>query len=670
MTKLRRLRIPGVKIKMPRISPRFWIIASGAAVVVLIALLLFVLLRSAYVEIPYSTFVAQVRAGNVERIDIRGGEITGVLREPIFLPPDEPGTSAGYTQFSTAIPAAMSDTWLYPLLDQKDTTVTISPPVTAWYLYVLLWGVPLLALLAIVWVIRRSDGVPHVAPQPEITEPAPEPEPAVTAVPDTVPAQSEIGGPAQDTALVPAEFSGILPREKLADVVGQDQAKMELRDLLAFAKNEEERSNLLHRYPKGAVLVGVHGTGKTLLARAIAGETHRSLFQIDLADVVETHSPGDRLPLRDVFAAARAAAPSIVFLDELDVLSGCSSTGSRNTQDGTAQLLGAIVSEMDRIETAQRVFVVAAATNSRRISPALLRPGRFGRPIFLHLPERQERLELLRRLLHGVSVAETLDLETIARRSAGLSGVDLRLLADRAIWMAKREGRSEVTQEDFGNALAYLVLSNNLPGQFLSNEDLRIAAYHQAGHALISQLLAGRLMPQRLSVLPDAEFTRCNVFHPAGHGFQTKSALLARLTVILGGRTAEELAIGDVTTSAEDDLESATLLARHMVARWGMSDLGPVSFPFRDQSGDLAVVRGDSDRLDCSESSASQIDRAVRVLLEDRHAVARHILKRNSSVLDHLANLLVREETIQGDALTRLMDKVSSAASLDEPRSR
>ncbi len=671
MTRLHRLRIPDVKLKMPTISARFWILASGVVVVILVGVVLIAVLTPAEVEIPYSTFVAQVRAGNVERIDIRGGEVLGVLREALFLPAEDPATSPGHTQFRTVIPAAMSDTWLYPLLEQKDTTVTISPPSVAWHVYPLLWGVPLVVLLAIGWVIRRQNGMAKATqPAQTVTSPAAaQPQTAATLA-GTGLGTAEITARMPEAAVLPVRFSGLLPQETLADVVGQDQAKQELRELLAFARNAEERSHLQPHYPKGAILVGAQGTGKTLLARAIAGETQQPLFQIDLADALGTYAQVGKLPVQELFEAARAAAPAIIFMDELDALGSVRTAPPYDAQDQATQLLGEIVTEMDRSASEQRVFVLAAARYSHHISPVLLRPGRFARPLYLHLPDRTERLEILRRQLRGITLADKLELETIARRSAGLSGIDLQLLAERVVRQATHEGRSQVTQEDFGNALAHLVLSNTLSGQILSAEELRIAAYHQAGHALLSLLLAGRALPQRLSVLPDNEWVQRNVAHVAEQGFQTKAALLARLTVLLGGRTAEELATGDVTTSSEADLEAATLLARHMVARWGMSDLGPVSFPLWERSNARAPVQGSGEHFACSESSAAQIDRAVRVLLEDRHAVARHILKRNSAVLDHLANLLVREETIQGDALTRLLDKVSSAASLDEPRAR
>ena len=656
---------------MPRLSARFWMIASGAAVVVLAVLLLVVLVRTASVEMPYSTFVAQVRAGNVEHIDIRGGEVTGVLRKPVFMPDEDPATAAGHTEFSTAIPTAMTDMWLYPLLDQKDTIVTISPPATAWYAHPLLWSVPLLVLLALLWVgLRWSSSGRAVRPTDgQATARAPQPEIAV--IPESQPAKVDVSSPELETAVVPLRFSGVLPQETFADVVGQDQAKQELRETLALVRGLGDNSPLQRQGPRGAVLVGAHGTGKTLLARAIAGEMRRPLFRVDLPDSLEAYAPQGTLILHELFATARAAAPAVLFVDGLDALGDARlALRAGGPPDRATELLATITAEMDRIEPGELVFVVGAVCDGLRLNPALLRPGRFGRPIHLHLPDRAERLEILRQSLRGVALAEKLDLEGIARRSAGLSGVDLQLLADRAAWQATRDGRNQVTQEDFGSALAHLVLSNSMFGQVLSGEELRVAAYHEAGHVLLSLLLSGRVLPPRLSVLPDNEWVRQYVAQIAERGFQTKTALLARLTVILAGRTAEEIATGDVSTGAEEDLEAATLLARHMVARWGMSDLGPVSFPLRQRLVSEATVRGAGVQFDCSEASAAQIDRAVRVLLEDRHAVARHILKRNNSVLDHLATLLAREETIQGEALTRLMDRVSSAASLDEPRAR
>lgn len=641
---------------------------SVVAVVLIVGLLLLFLPRPKRVEISYSAFIEEVRAHNVSAITISGEQVFGVFRRPVAWPRDDPLSSVSYEEFSAIVPLRMADNRFFPLLEQEEVIVTVARPLGSRFINTLLWGSPLLVLAGILWFIWRRNrfSVSDLWRRKGKAEPA---EAAAEGVQKQDVRADDAGvvqGMQKET--YPDPFGLVRSQETLAYVVGQSDAKRELTDLIAFTQNTEKSRQLRVQYPRGVLMVGPSGIGKTLLARAVAGEARLRLFMTNLSELIELHPRAHELPLHDLFQEAQEVAPAIIFLDEIDALGVRPVSRPHGSYSREEQVLRQIVTEMDNLNVDRSVIVLAAARRLRDVSPILRRPGRFERQVTLSLPSRAERVEILRRQAQGVSLSEDVDLEAIGRQTAGLSGADLGLLCNRAAWLAAHDDREEVLQKDFGDALAQLILSGEISGQLLGTEERRIAAFHESGHALLSLLLSEVAPSRKLSILPGNEWSHLARVVIADGRLYTKSALMARLTVILGGRTAEEIATGDVSTGVEDDLEQATQLARRMAARWGMSDLGPVSFHFKeDQSGqghDSAEV------YDYSEASAAQVDRAVRILLEDRHAVARHILKNNRSLLDHLANLLVREETIHGEALTRVMDKISSVASLDEPRSR
>jgi cell division protease FtsH len=664
-----RLRIPKLKIRRPQISPRFWVAIGVGASVLILSLLLFHFFRpEESVEISYSTFIEQVRAHNVSAITIRDEQVFGFFRKPVSWPPNDPSAPVSYEEFFTIVPLRMADNRLFPALEQEDVTVTVARSLGSWHIYLLFLGGALLVPMGILLVVYRRNRALMI--DLDIRRRDSQAKEASTEEVQPVEVQEEEAEIAQEIQIETAaeRYDLLRPEETLAHVVGQSDAKRELSDLVAFLRNAEKYRQLRVQYPRGVLLVGPPGIGKTLLARAVAGEAGVRLFMTNLSELVELHPKVNEQPLHDLFWEAQEAAPAIIFLDEIDALNVRLPSSSGEPHGSEEQVLRQIVIEMDNLIPDRSVMVLAAARRFRDVSPILRRPGRFERQVTLSLPSRSERVELLRGQVQGVSLSEEVDLEAIGRQTMGLCGADLVLLCNRAAWLAAHGDREEVSQKDFGDALAGSILAGEVSGQLLGTEERRIAAFHESGHALLSLLLSEAAPPNKLSILPGDDWSHLTRVPISDHRLYTKSGLLARLTVILGGRTAEEIATGDVSTRAENDLEQATILARRMAARWGMSDLGPVSFHLREdqsaQGNDLTQVR------DSSEASAAQVDRAVRILLEDRHAVARHILKNNRSLLDHLANLLAREETIQGEPLQRLMEKVSSVASLDEPRLR
>jgi len=633
-----------------RSKARRWVPFIAPLAVVLLGVVLFLSTRPHIAEVPYSTFIEQLRTHNVREIMLDGERVHGSFRQPIAWPPDAP--SASYQRFTTIAPPANINASLFALLEEQKVTVSIAESHVPWYLFALMWGLPLLILLGILWVVYRRRRAAQAALQQ-----------AAQASP-----ASRLEGTM--SLSLPGGYEVLRPRESLADVVGHEDAKRELTALVALLRAEVAGLDRSGRHPSGVLLIGWPGVGKTLLARAVAGEAGAHFLAIKIPEWLELHHEGGDM-LHRLFEVARQHAPTVLYIDGIDILRATRPRGEDLIEPYADRqwLLRELAAEMDNLTAQPPVFVLAGATSLRHVNPALLRPHRFGRQISLSLPTWAERLEVLRRRMREINLAEDVDMQAIARRTVGLSGADLAALGRRAIWLARQEGRTTVGQKDLLEALNQIVLGRETSGQLLGAQEQRIVAVHEAGHALLSRLL-GEFPPlDRLSVLPGNDWSSLNEYILAApHRLATKATLLARLTVMLGGRCAEEIALGDVSTASESDLEQATRLARRMAARWGMSELGPISFPLAEVPGAYGLEFTDS--YQCSESSASQIDRAVRVLLEDRHAVARHILKTNRPLLDHLANLLLREETIHGESLVRLMEKVSSAASLEEPRAK
>ena len=627
---------------------RRWVPFITPFAFVLLGLVLFLSTRPHVAEIPYSTFIEQLRAHNVREIMLDGERVHGSFHQPIAWPPDAP--SASYQRFTTIAPPANLDTSLFALLEEQKVTVFIAESRVSWYLFALMWGLPLLILLGTLWVVYRRRRATEAA----LRQPG-----QAGAIPRLE---------ATLSLSLPAEFEAVRPEQSLADVVGHEDAKRELSALVALLRAEAAGLDRSGRCPRGELLIGLPGVGKTLLARAVAGEAGAHFLAIKIPEWLELHHEGGDM-LHRLFEAARQHAPTVLYIDGIDILRATRPRGEDLIEPYADRqwLLRELAAEMDSLTAQPPVFVLAGATSLRHVNPVLLRPRRFGQQISLSLPTWTDRLEILRRRMREINLAEDVDMQAVARRTVGLSGADLAALGRRAIWLAQREGRTMVGQKDLLEALNQIVLGRETSSQLLGPQEQRIIAVHEAGHALLSRLL-GEFPPQgRLSVLPGNDWSSLNEYILATpHRLATKATLLARLTVMLGGRCAEEIALGDVSTASESDLEQATRLARRMAARWGMSELGPISFPLAEVPGAYGLEFTDS--YQCSESSAGQVDRAVRVLLEDRHAVARHILKANRPLLDHLVNLLLREETIHGELLVRLMEKVSSAASLEEPR--
>jgi cell division protease FtsH len=592
------------------------------------------------VSIPYSAFLAQVRAGNVERVHITGDKITGVFEQPVrwpeptppVVPTGEPApgatatpegaAAATYKDFDTTFPQSVGDPNLMPLLESHDVVVEATSPSTPWLEILLSNGLPLLLLVvAMAWIGRRA-------------------------------AQSQAGifnfGRSR-----PRRHLGDRPEATFDDVAGADEAKTELKEVVDFLRHPQKYHDIGARIPRGVLLVGPPGTGKTLMARAVAGEAEAPFFNISASEFVEMFVGVGASRVRDLFEQAKLAAPAIVFIDELDAVGRRRGAGLGNVNDEREQTLNQLLVEMDGFDERHEVILLAATNRPDVLDPALLRPGRFDRQVMVGLPDRQGREGILRLHTKGLRLAPDVDLTLLARTTTGFSGADLANLCNEAALNAARHDRTDVTMADFEEAVDKVLLGGVRP-LLLDDHERRVVAYHEAGHALMAWLTPEADPVHKVTIIPRGRALGVTEQLPGeDHYNYSKAYLLARLAVMLGGRTAEEIAIGDVTTGAENDLVEATRLARRMVTRWGMGNLGPVAFRADEEHPFLGYELAQG--RDYSETTAARIDQEVQRLLDERHEAAQRLLTGARGQLDQLVQTLLHDETVGQDALTEML---------------
>lgn len=604
-------------------------------------------------EIPYSTFLEQVEAGNIRSVEIKGSHIWGLFREPLdwanatpslsvprgLVASDRSGARSEPTQyedFSTNIPEAIGDHSLLPLLREKRVTIKALPAGPPWYVSLASNGLPLLLLVGLVlWMSRQG-------PQN----------------------QGDIMGFLRSRA---RRYTGTGQRRMLfADVAGEEEAKRDLAEVVDFLKSPRKYHDLGARIPRGILLVGPPGTGKTLLARAVAGEANAPFFSISASEFVEMFVGVGASRVRDLFDRAKRAAPAIVFVDELDAVGRQRGVGVGGGSDEREQTLNQLLVEMDGFDERQNVIVIAATNRPDVLDPALLRPGRFDRHITVGLPDRLGRRGILDIHTRRLPLAEDVDLGLLSRATAGFSGADLANLCNEAALYAARSNRQRVTGADFEDALDKLRLGN-ARSSLLSEAERRMVAFHEAGHALVAESLPEADRVRKVSIIPRGLAGGAMEQLPSEDRVNyTKSYLLARLTVMVGGRAAEELFLHDVTVGAENDLQQATELARRMVTRWGMSDLGLASYRSGQEQPFLGYELAQG--RDYSEAMAAEIDRAVSDLLARCHQTARSILLAGEEAVRSIVAALLRDETIDAAQLAALLGKPPLDEDLaDEP---
>jgi cell division protease FtsH len=448
-------------------------------------------------------------------------------------------------------------------------------------------------------------------------------------------------------------YSADCPEVTFDDVAGADEAKTDLQEVVDFLSHPEKYHDIGARIPRGVLLVGPPGTGKTLLGRAVAGEAGVPFFSLSGSEFVEMFVGVGASRVRDLFNQAKAAAPAIVFIDELDAVGRRRGAGMGTVNDEREQTLNQLLVEMDGFDTRQEVIILAATNRPDVLDPALLRPGRFDRHVTVELPDQKGREGILRIHTKKMHLAPEVDLRILARLTTGFSGADLANLANEAALIAARRNLPLIAMPEFEEAQDKVLLGGTR-SLLLSQEQRRVVAYHEAGHALVAWLTPPADPVRKVTIIPRGRALGVTAQLPAeDHYNYSRTYLMARLAVMLGGRSAEELVIGDVTTGAENDLVEATRLARRMVTRWGMGGLGLVAFQTDDENPFLgySLTQGQP----YSDTTASLIDQEVQQLLAERHRVVQHQLLDAQKQLEALAQALLREETIDQDKIAEIL---------------
>ncbi|MBI5848809.1 MAG: ATP-dependent metallopeptidase FtsH/Yme1/Tma family protein [Nitrospirae bacterium] len=450
-----------------------------------------------------------------------------------------------------------------------------------------------------------------------------------------------------------------------ADVAGVDEAKTEVQEIIDFLKDPNKFTKLGGKIPRGVLLVGSPGTGKTLLARAIAGEAGVPFFSISGSDFVEMFVGVGASRVRDLFDQAKKSAPCIIFIDEIDAVGRHRGAGLGGGHDEREQTLNQLLVEMDGFEGNEGIIIIAATNRPDVLDPALLRPGRFDRQVVVPHPDVKGRLEILKVHTRKIPLSENVDLDKIARGTPGFSGADLANLVNEAALLAARVSKTTVENDDFEAAKDKVLMGVERKSMIISDEEKKNTAYHEAGHALVAKLTPGTDPVHKVSIIPRGRALGVTQQLPMDDKYTySKDYLMKRLYVLLGGRAAEELMLNQMTTGAGNDIERATDLARKMVTSWGMSDkLGPVTFGKKEEH--IFLGREMGQHKDYSEKTAVDIDDEVRRFVSEAYVVAKSLLEKNVDILDAFARKLLEIETMDGpdiDAMIALVHKPKDAA--------
>jgi cell division protease FtsH len=439
------------------------------------------------------------------------------------------------------------------------------------------------------------------------------------------------------------------------DVAGIEEAKEELEEVVTFLKQPEKFTAVGARIPKGVLLVGPPGTGKTLLAKAIAGEAGVPFFSISGSEFVEMFVGVGASRVRDLFKKAKENAPCLVFIDEIDAVGRQRGAGIGGGNDEREQTLNQLLTEMDGFEGNTGIIVIAATNRADVLDSALMRPGRFDRQVMVDPPDFKGRMGILDVHARNKKIASSVSLEAIARRTPGFSGADLANLLNEAAILTARRRKSEITLSEI-DAAVDRVIAGMEGTPLVDSKSKRLIAYHEVGHAIVGTLVKDHDPVQKVTLIPRGQAQGLTWFTPnEEQGLTTKAQLMARIAGAMGGRAAEEEVFGDdeVTTGAGGDLQQVTGMARQMVTRFGMSDLGPLSL--EGQGGEVFLGGGFMNRAEYSEESASRIDAQIKMLAEHGHQIARQIIRENREVIDRLVDLLIEKETIDGEEFRQIV---------------
>jgi cell division protease FtsH len=561
-------------------------------------------------EIIFSEFMDRLNAGEVEEVTMKGSVITGQLKE-----------AKKFKTYAAEYPE------LVRTLREKNVKITVKPEEqNPWY-WNLFFSYGPIILLIVLWVLFMR--------------------------------QMQTGG---NKALSFGKAKTKMVSEKavkvtFADVAGIEEAKAEVQEIIDFLKDPQKFQKLGGKIPKGVLLVGAPGTGKTLLARAIAGEAGVPFFSISGSDFVEMFVGVGASRVRDLFEQAKKTAPCIIFIDEIDAVGRHRGAGLGGGHDEREQTLNQLLVEMDGFEANQGVIIIAATNRPDVLDPALLRPGRFDRQVIVPQPDVKGRLEIIKVHTKNIPVDENVNLEEIARGTPGFTGADLENLANEAALLAARKGKTKVEKSDFEAAKDKVLMGVERKSMIISEEEKKNTAFHEAGHALVAKLTPGTDPLHKVSIIPRGRALGVTQQLPIDDKYTySKDYLMKALTILLGGRAAEEIALKHTTTGAGNDLERATDLARKMVTEWGMSDkLGPLTFGKKEEQ--IFLGREIARHKDYSEKTAVDIDEEVKRIVLDAYATAKTLLLENSELLDIFAKALLERETMDGPEIEALIQE-------------
>jgi cell division protease FtsH len=446
------------------------------------------------------------------------------------------------------------------------------------------------------------------------------------------------------------------PKVTFADVAGVDEAKQELQEVIDFLKSPEKFQALGAKIPKGVLLLGNPGTGKTLLARAVAGEAGVPFFHISGSDFVEMFVGVGASRVRDLFDQAKAHRPAIVFIDEIDAVGRHRGAGLGGGHDEREQTLNQLLVEMDGFDPNSGVILMAATNRPDVLDPALTRPGRFDRRIIVDNPDAKGRLEILNVHIKGKPIGEDVNIDLLSRRTAGFSGADLANLVNEAALLAARRNKQQLSADEFDESIERVVAGPERKSRIIQDKEKAILAYHEVGHALLGKLLPNTDPPTKVTILPRGMALGYTLTLPTEDRFlMSKSQMLDEITVLLGGRVAEQTVFNEITTGAQNDLERCTGIARRMVCDFGMSEeLGPLTLGHK--SGPVFLGRdGMNEDRNYSEEVAAKIDVEIRKIVDGSYDHATRLLTEYREAMDRIVTVLLEKETISGEELDRIM---------------
>ncbi|MGQ9918164.1 MAG: ATP-dependent zinc metalloprotease FtsH [Bryobacteraceae bacterium] len=599
----------------------FWV------VLVCIAVLLWTVVKTnagrQVSDLSFTDFLKQVEAGRVVEVTISGTEVSGKLQ--------------GNAEIRTVIPPGYDK--VYDLLTEKNVVTRIKEPSTGNWVTLLVNAVPFVLLLAF-WIFMMR--------------------------------QMQSGG---NKALSFGKsrarmHSSQQKKVTFKDVAGVDEAKEELQEIIEFLREPQKFQKLGGRIPKGVLLIGPPGTGKTLLARAIAGEANVPFFSISGSDFVEMFVGVGASRVRDLFEQGKKNAPCIIFIDEIDAVGRHRGAGLGGGHDEREQTLNQLLVEMDGFESNEGVILVAATNRPDVLDPALLRPGRFDRRVVVSLPDVKGREQILKVHTRKTPLADDVDLSIIARGTPGFAGADLANLVNEAALLAARQNRKVVTMIDFELAKDKVLMGAERRSMMLTEEDRKVTAYHEAGHALVAALLPDADPLHKVTIIPRGRALGVTMQLPTRDVLnRTKSQLEARLTVAMAGRIGEMRYTNQLSTGARNDIEQATELARAMVCDYGMSDLGPLSFGRKEEQ--IFLGREIAQHRDYSEATAIRIDEEIRRLVDGAHRRAEQLIQQYDWALKEIVRALLERESIDGAEVKAILERgphpAAARPALQEP---